>query len=77
MSVDEVKLNQLVSKFVGDLGASIHGPTILIGEQLGLYKALAEGPMTPKDLADKTGISERYAREWLAGHGRLPVGRSR
>jgi 2-polyprenyl-3-methyl-5-hydroxy-6-metoxy-1,4-benzoquinol methylase len=69
MSVDEVKLNQLVSKFVGDLGASIHGPTILIGEQLGLYKALAEGPMTPKDLADKTGISERYAREWLAGQG--------
>jgi len=66
LSVDQDKLNQLVSKFVGDLGASVHGPTILIGEQLGLYKALASGPMTPKDLADKTGISERYAREWLA-----------
>ena len=66
MSVDQDKLNQLVSKFVGDLGASIQGPTILIGEQLGLYKALAAGPMTSKDLGDKTGISERYAREWLA-----------
>ena len=66
MPIDQDKLNQLVSKFLGDLGASINGPTILIGEQLGLYKALAEGPMTPKSLADKTGISERYAREWLA-----------
>jgi len=66
LSVDQDKLNQLVSKFVGDLGASIQGPTILIGEQLGLYKALAAGPMTSKDLGDKTGISERYAREWLA-----------
>jgi len=66
LSVDQDKLNQFVSKFVSDLGASINGPTILIGEQLGLYKALAAGPMTPRDLAVKTGISERYAREWLA-----------
>lgn len=67
MSVDQDKLNQFVSKFVGDLGASIHGPTILIGEQLGLYKALAEGPMAASDLAKRTSITERYAREWLAG----------
>ena len=66
MSVDQDKLNQFVSKFVGDLGASIHGPSILIGEQLGLYKALADGPMAPNDLAKKAGISERYASEWLA-----------
>jgi len=66
LSVDQDKLNQFVSKFVGDLGASIHGPSILIGEQLGLYKALSEGPMSPNDLAKRTGITERYAREWLA-----------
>jgi len=66
LSVDQDKLNQFVSKFVGDLGASIHGPSVLIGEQLGLYKALADGPLAPDDLARKTGIAERYAREWLA-----------
>jgi 2-polyprenyl-3-methyl-5-hydroxy-6-metoxy-1,4-benzoquinol methylase len=67
--VDQDKLNQFVGKFVSDLGASVHGPTILLGEQLGLYKALAaaKGPMTPKELADKTSTSERYIREWLAG----------
>ena len=64
--MDQDKLNQFVSKFVGDLGASIHGPSVLIGEQLGLYKALADGPLAPDDLARKTGIAERYAREWLA-----------
>jgi len=66
LSVDQDKLNQFVSKFVGDLGASMHGPSVLIGEQLGLYKALAVGPMNPKELAENTGITERYAREWLA-----------
>ena len=54
-------------KFVGDLGASAHGPSILIGEQLGLYKTLAaSGALTPKELAEKTGTAERYIREWLS-----------
>ena len=67
-SVDQDKLHQFVMKFVGDLGASFHGPSILIGEQLGLYKALAAGgALTPKDLALKTGTAERYIREWLSG----------
>ena len=68
MSLDQDKLNAFVMKFVGDLGASMQGPNILLGEQLGLYKALAAGgPMTPKELADKTGTAERYVREWLGG----------
>jgi len=68
LSLDQDKLNQFIMKFVGDLGASMQGPAILIGEQLGLYKALAaNGPMTPKELGDKTGTTERYIREWLAG----------
>ncbi len=79
MAVDPDKLNQFVGKFLGDVGAAIHGPTILIGEQLGLYKALAAGgPMSSERLAEKTGIPERYAREWLAGQAasgyvRVPV----
>ena len=69
LSLDQDKLNQFIMKFVADLGASMHGPSILIGEQLGLYKALAgaSSPLTPKELADRTGTAERYVREWLAG----------
>jgi 2-polyprenyl-3-methyl-5-hydroxy-6-metoxy-1,4-benzoquinol methylase len=68
MKLDQDKLNQFVNKFVADLGASFHGPTILIGEQLGLYKAIAAGgPITPAELAKKTGTNERMIREWLAG----------
>ncbi len=67
MDVDPEKLNQFIGKFLGDVGAAIHGPSILIGEQLGLYKALAAGgPLSSEGLAEKTGIPERYAREWLA-----------
>jgi 2-polyprenyl-3-methyl-5-hydroxy-6-metoxy-1,4-benzoquinol methylase len=66
MSLDQDKLHQFVMKFVADLGASTHGPSVLIGEQLGLYKAMsADGPLTPQELAEKTGTAERYIREWL------------
>ncbi len=68
MDVDQNKLNQFVQKFVADAGASLHGPTVLLGEQLGLYKALSKsGPVTSGELAEKTGTAERYLREWLAG----------
>jgi len=68
MAVNPEKLNAFVGKFLGDAGAAMHGPAILIGEQLGLYKALAaDGPLSSEGLAEKTGISERYLREWLAG----------
>ena len=50
-----------------DLGATFHGATILIGEKLGLYKAMVgAGELTPAELAAKTGTVERYVREWLA-----------
>ena len=61
-------MNEIIAKFAVELGASAQGPAILIGEQLGLYKALsAHGPLTPEELAKKTGTAERYIREWLAG----------
>jgi 2-polyprenyl-3-methyl-5-hydroxy-6-metoxy-1,4-benzoquinol methylase len=68
MAVDQQKLHEFVGKFLGDVGAALNGPAVLIGEQLGLYKALAaSGPSTSQGLAEKAGIPERYAREWLAG----------
>jgi len=67
MALDEAKLNALVGKFVSDMGAAVTGPSILLGEQLGLYRALRDaGPSTSAELATKTGVRERYVREWLA-----------
>jgi hypothetical protein len=62
------KLNALVGKLVGDLGISLGGASILLGDRLGLYKAMADGvPVTPSELAKKTHLHERYVREWLSG----------
>lgn len=66
MSVDMNKLNTFIGQFVGDLGAAVHTGMVVIGEKLGLYKALAAQPMTSAQLAAKTGTDERYVREWLA-----------
>jgi SAM-dependent methyltransferase len=60
------QLNAFLGKFVGDLGASVHAGMVVIGEKLGLYKALAAGPASSEELAKKTGTDERYLREWLA-----------
>ncbi len=60
------KLNAFIGQFVGDLGATVHTGMVVIGEKLGLYKALAHGPMTPAELAAKTNTDERYLREWLS-----------
>lgn len=66
MSVDMNKLNSFIGQFVGDLGAAVHTGMVVIGEKLGLYKALATHPMTSTELAAKTRTDERYVREWLA-----------
>ena len=60
------QLNAFLGKFVGDLGASVHAGMVVIGEKLGLYKALAEAPATSAELAQRTETDERYLREWLA-----------
>ena len=59
------KLNAFVGQFVADLGSAVHTGMVVIGEKLGLYKALATEPMTPAQLAAKTKTDERYLREWL------------
>jgi ubiquinone/menaquinone biosynthesis C-methylase UbiE len=65
-ALDMGKLNAFIGQFVTDLGASVHTGMVVIGEKLGLYKALAGGPMNAAELAAKTGTDERYLREWLA-----------
>ncbi|MGH7042797.1 MAG: SAM-dependent methyltransferase, partial [Acetobacteraceae bacterium] len=65
--VDETRLHEFIGRMLGDLGGALSVPLVRIGDQLGLYKALhANGPMTPGELAAKTDIAERYAREWLS-----------
>ena len=59
-------MEQADSILVTDLGAAVHTGMVVIGEKLGLYKALAEGPMSSAELAAKTQTDERYLREWLA-----------
>ena len=66
MALDMEKLNAFVGQFVGDLGATVHAGMVVIGERLGLYKALAAGPVTSAELAAKTSTDERYVREWIA-----------
>jgi SAM-dependent methyltransferase len=65
-ALDMDKLNAFIGQFVGDLGAAVHAGMVVIGEKLGLYKALAAGAMTSAELASKTKTDERYTREWLA-----------
>ncbi|WBP85094.1 methyltransferase domain-containing protein [Kitasatospora cathayae] len=53
-------------RVIDDGAAAVRGLTVALGERLGLYRALAgAGPLTPKELADRTGVHLRYATEWL------------
>jgi ubiquinone/menaquinone biosynthesis C-methylase UbiE len=65
--IDEAKLHILVGTMVNELGAAASGALIMIGDRLGLYKALADvGPATLETIARHTGTHERYLREWLS-----------
>lgn len=67
MELNEAKLNDLLGKVVSEMGAAANGPLIIIGDKLGLFESLSnDGPMTPDNLASKTGTAERYVREWLS-----------
>jgi 2-polyprenyl-3-methyl-5-hydroxy-6-metoxy-1,4-benzoquinol methylase len=67
MNINEEKLHELLGKFVGDLGATMAAGTVVIGEKLGLYKAMGNPnqPITAEQLAHRTDTNERYIREWL------------
>ena len=66
MTINETKLNDFMGRFVGDLGAVMHAATVVVGDQLGLYKRLAEGPSDVESLARLTQTDPRYLREWLS-----------
>jgi SAM-dependent methyltransferase len=66
MEVDEGKLNALMGRMVGEFGALASAPLVLLGDRLGLYKALAgAGPLSAEELCERTGLRLRYAQEWL------------
>ena len=67
MAIDEGKLLDFLYKFVGDLGATMAAGNVLVGDRLGLYRALAERPMLSYELAERTGTATRYVDEWLRG----------
>ncbi len=67
MALDQDKLDEFLGRFVGDLGATMAAGSIVVGHRLGLYRALATGPATPDELAERTGTDPRYVAEWLRG----------
>src|SRR3954462_3571994 len=65
-ALDEAKVGEFVGQVVGELGAIVNGALVVIGDELGLYKAMdGAGALTPGELAERTGTSERCVREWL------------
>ncbi|MGA8296641.1 MAG: class I SAM-dependent methyltransferase [Acidimicrobiales bacterium] len=68
MTVNEEKLMGYVHQAVGDFGSVLSAALVNIGDKLGLFKAMVgAGPLTPAQLAQETGTTERYVREWANG----------
>ncbi|MEV0613795.1 methyltransferase domain-containing protein [Nonomuraea sp. NPDC050404] len=67
MAVDENKLMDFLHLVVGDLGAAMAAGSVVIGDRLGFYRALADKPLLPRELAESTGTHQRYVEEWLNG----------
>jgi SAM-dependent methyltransferase len=65
-TINEARLQAFVGQVVGELGATLNAALVVMGDQLGLYRAMADGrPVTSDELATATGTGERYVREWL------------
>lgn len=66
-TLDQKKVEEFLGKAIQDVAATFHAGLVLIGDKLGLYRAMAgAGPLTPAELAKRTGARERYVREWLS-----------
>src|SRR5260370_20386483 len=66
VQIDGDKLMQFVFRAVDEVGATLNTALVVMGDRLGLYRALAgAGPLSPAELAERTGTAERYIREWL------------
>jgi SAM-dependent methyltransferase len=65
-TINDDKLNAFMGQVVGELGATVNAGLIVIGDRLGLYRAMAgAGPVSARQIAERTGTTERYVREWL------------
>jgi len=66
VAVDEKKLMDFVFRAVDEVGATLNAALVVMGDKLGLYRALADsGPCTPAELAERSGTAVRYVQEWL------------
>src|SRR5205814_7665769 len=66
VAIDVAKLEEFVFRAVDEIGATLNAALVVMGDKLGLYRALAgAGPLTPDELASRTDTRERYVREWL------------
>ena len=65
--MDQSKVTEFLGRFVSDAGATGAAGSVVIGHRLGLYRALAQGPATPGQFAERTGCHLRYLTEWLRG----------
>lgn len=66
VTIDQDKAMAFIGRVVTDAAAAFSAPLVVLGDRLGLYKAMAfAGPLTSAELAQRAGVSERYAREWL------------
>ena len=66
VAIDGDKLMQFVFRAVDEVGATLNTALVVMGDRLGLYRALAgAGPLSPAELAERTNTAERYVREWL------------
>ena len=64
--IDRKKLEAFLARAVDDLSAGYGGVMVSLGMKLGLYKAMAgAGPVSPRELAARSGCAERYVTEWL------------
>ena len=65
-TIDPAKLDEFMGRFVGDLGATMSAALVVIGDKLGLYRAMGDGELlTADEIASRTGTDARYVREWL------------
>jgi 2-polyprenyl-3-methyl-5-hydroxy-6-metoxy-1,4-benzoquinol methylase len=66
VQVDGDKLMEFVFRAVDEVGATLNSALVVMGDKLGLYRALAGSDgLTASELATRTGAAERYVREWL------------
>ncbi|HEY1238498.1 MAG TPA: class I SAM-dependent methyltransferase [Solirubrobacterales bacterium] len=66
-TVDEARLEQVLGQAVTDIGAAMNGVLVMMGGELGLWKALAgAGPLTCAEIAERSDVAERYVREWAS-----------